>query len=161
VIDEAIGESADLRYRFPILQAAVEGLFEALAGWHTVAARLARLPDEPARQEAGEVLRALPRELWSTPNRGKPAGWLGEPIRRRELYDASVHALATMPARTPSLKLLADQSSGVMSGISHALDGLALLVADPTRRWSRPRRFRLYVPDWLPAFVSAGRALRS
>ena len=44
-----------------------------------------------------------------------------------------------------------------MSGISDALDGLALLVADPTRRWSRPRHFRLYVPDWLPAFVNAGR----
>ena len=157
VIDEAIGESSDLRYRFPVLQAAVDGLFAALAGWRTVAARLARLPDEAARQEAGEVLRELPRELWSTPARGEPARWLAEPIRMRELCDASLHALATMPVRTPSLKLLADQSSAVMSGIADALDGLALLVADPTRRWSRPRRFRLYVPDWLPAFVNAGR----
>jgi hypothetical protein len=157
VIDEAIGESSDLRYRFPVLQAAADGLFAALAGWRTVATRLARLPDEAARQEAGEVLRELPRELWSTPARGEPARWLAEPIRMRDLSDASLHALAAMPARTPALKLLADQSSAVMSGISDALDGLALLVADPTRRWSRPRHFRLYVPDWLPAFVNAGR----
>jgi uncharacterized membrane protein YccC len=39
--------------------------------------------------------------------------------------------------------------------MSHALDGLALLVDAPV-----PRRggFRLRVPDWLPALVNAGRA---
>src|SRR6266481_3205071 len=38
VIDEAIGESPQLRYHSPVLQAAVNGLFAALAAWRTVAA---------------------------------------------------------------------------------------------------------------------------
>ena len=159
VIDEAIGESSELRYRSPVLQAAVDGLFAALAGWRTVAVRLARLPDEGARQEVGAVLRELPQELGSTPAQAEPTRWLAEPVRMRQLCDASAHALAALPADTPSLKLLADQSSTVLSGISDALDGLALLVAEPTRRRSPRRHFRLYVPDWLPAFVNAGRAL--
>ncbi len=37
VIDEAIGESSQLRYHSPVLQRAVDGLFAALAGWRTVA----------------------------------------------------------------------------------------------------------------------------
>ena len=40
VIDEAIGESSRLRYHSPVLQAAVDGLFAALAGWRTVAVHL-------------------------------------------------------------------------------------------------------------------------
>ena len=157
VIDEAIGESSELRYRSPVLQAAVGGLFAAVAGWRAVAARLARLPDEAARPQAGAVLRELPPELWSTPSQGEPARWLAEPVGMRQLCDASARSLAALPAATPSLKLLADQSSTVLSGISDALDGLALL-ADPTRRRSHRRRARLYVADWAPAFVNAGRA---
>jgi uncharacterized membrane protein YccC len=157
-IDEAIGESVDLRYRSPLLQAAVDDLFAVLAGWRTVAARLAQLSDEAARREAGAVLRELPQELWSTLARGEPRCSLAEPVRMRQLCEASVHALAAMPASTPSLRLLVDQSSVVLSGISDLLDGLALLVADPTRRQSVRRHFRLYVPDWLPALINAGRA---
>jgi hypothetical protein len=77
VIDEAIGESSGLRYRSPVLQAAVDGLFAALAGWRKAGARLARLPDEAARREAGEVLRELPPELWSPPAQGDPQGLVG------------------------------------------------------------------------------------
>src|SRR5271155_720175 len=44
VIDEAIGESSQLRYHSPLLQEAVYGLFAAIAGWRTVAVRLASLP---------------------------------------------------------------------------------------------------------------------
>ena len=101
---------------------------------------------------------ALPPELWSPPAQGDPPGWLAEPVRLRQLSDASARSLAALLAATPSLRLLADQSSAVLSGLSHALDGLALLVGDPTRRRSVRRHFRLYVPDWLPAFVNAGRA---
>ena len=55
--------------------------------------------------------------------------------------------------------LLADQAAEALAGISQALNALALLVADPTRRalWSRGSR-RLRVPDWLPPLVNAGRA---
>jgi len=67
-------------------------------------------------------------------------------------------ALSALPAGTPSLRLLADQTAGVLAGISPALDGLGLLVADPSRSRSRRRGPRLYVPDWLPPLVNAGRA---
>ncbi len=158
VIDEAKGESADLRYHFPVLQAAVDGMFAALAGWRIVAARLARLPDEAARRQAGAVMRELPPELWSAPAQGEPPRWLAEPVGMRQLCDASARALAALPAATPSLRLLVDQSSAVLSGLSDALHGLALLVGDPTRDRSHRGHVRLYVPDWLPAFVNAGRA---
>src|SRR5208337_303847 len=128
-IDEAIGESAYLRFRSPVLQAAIDGPFAALAGWRTVAARLAQLPDAAARREPGAVLRELPQELWSTPARAESRPWLAEPVRMRQQCNASAHALAALPANTPSMKLFVDQSSTVLSGICDALDGLALLVA--------------------------------
>jgi hypothetical protein len=56
VIDEAIGESSQLRYHSPVLQEAVDGLFAALAGWRTVAARLARMQPAIARRETQRVL---------------------------------------------------------------------------------------------------------
>ena len=40
VIDEAFGESSQLRYHSPVLQTAVDGLFAALASWRTVAVHL-------------------------------------------------------------------------------------------------------------------------
>ena len=51
VIDQAIGESSRLHYHSRGLQTAMDGLFEALAGWSAVMWRLARLPDDTARQE--------------------------------------------------------------------------------------------------------------
>jgi uncharacterized membrane protein YccC len=65
-----------------------------------------------------------------------------------------------MPADTPPLRLLADKTAAAFSGLSRALDALALLMADPTRRMPRRRGVRrLEVPDWLPAIVNGGRAL--
>src|SRR5208282_339460 len=63
VIDEALGESARLRYHTPVLQIAIDGLVVALASWRTAAILLARSPDETARQEAGAVLARVPEEL--------------------------------------------------------------------------------------------------
>src|ERR1700737_4798220 len=66
--------------------------------------------------------------------------------------------LIAMPAGTPSLRLIADQTARLLAGLSDVLDGLALLVADPVRHQGHHRRARFYVPDWLPALVNAGRA---
>jgi uncharacterized membrane protein YccC len=158
IIDEAIGESSRLRYHSPVLQRAVDGLFIALAGWRTVAAILARALDDRALQEADAVLRSAPRELRSAPGHGEPTRWMADPIRLRRNCEAAVRTLIALPAGTPSLRLLADQTAKVLAGISYALGGLALLVADPTRVRSRRHRYRLHVPDWLPALVNAGRA---
>jgi len=158
VIDETIGESSRLRFHSPLLQAAAAGLFAALAGWRTIGARLARLPDDVARQEAAAMLRAVPDELRSAPQRGEPTGGIPDPVRLRRLCDAAMRALITMPASTPSMRLLADQTVKVLAGMAQALEGLALLVAHPTWPRSDHAGVRHRVPDWLPCLVNAGRA---
>ena len=62
-----------------------------------------------------------------------------------------------LPAASPSLRLLADQTARVVDGLCQALDGIALLVDDPARRLTR-RRYAFHVADWLPAVVAAVRA---
>jgi uncharacterized membrane protein YccC len=157
VIDEAKGESSQIRYHSPVLQRAMDGLFAAHAGWRTVAVLLARLPDDEARQEADAVLRSIPRELRSAEH-GVPPGWIADPVRPRRVCETAVRTLTAVPARTPSLRLLADQTAKALAGISDALNGLALLVGAPVSPVPRGRGFRLRVPDWLPALVNAGRA---
>src|SRR5712671_4637709 len=158
VIDEVIGESSTLRHHSPVLQAAVGGLFAALAGWRTVAVRLARLPECAARREADVIMQHVPQELRTTLDKGQPMSWMVAPMRLRRLSDAAVRALIDLPASTPSRRLLADQTAEALAGMSHALEGLALLVADPARARFRRHGLRLRVPDWLPSLVNAGRA---
>jgi uncharacterized membrane protein YccC len=157
VIDEAFGESAQLRYHSPVLETAVNGLFAAIAGWRVVWVHLTRRSDDQAGQEAGVVLRSLPQELRSAPTHGKPLLWMADPTGLRRICEAAIGTLAALPSPTPSLRLLTDQTAAVLAGISHALNGLAVLVADPA--WPVPRgyRVRLHVPDWLPSLVNAGR----
>ncbi len=159
VIDEALGESSQLRYHSPVLQIAIDGLLSAMAGWRSAAVLLALSPEERARQEAGAVLARVQEELRSGPEQGEPTRWIEDPIRLLGVCDAAVRRLVALPARTPSLRLLADQAAEVLGGISHALNGLALLVGDPARPVSRSRGVRrLRIPDWLPPLVNAGRA---
>jgi uncharacterized membrane protein YccC len=158
VIDETIGESSRFRYHSPALHAAMDGLFSALAGWRVVAIRLARLPYSAARQEADLVLQHVPQELQSNSPQEMSMHWLAGPVILRQRCDAAVQALIALPASTPSLRLLSDQTAEVLVGMSDALEGLALLVADPRRARSHSRRAKLHVPDWLPALVNAGRA---
>ena len=158
VIDQAVGESARLRHHSPTLQAAVDGLLAALAGWRAVAVHLMHLPHGQARSEADVVLRRLPQELRAAPVQGEPTRWVADPSGLRRSCDAAMRALIAQPAGTPSLRLLADQTAAVLAGISHALDGLALLVDDPARPLARRRSVRLGVPDLLPALLNAGRA---
>ena len=157
VIDQAIGESSALRYHSPLLQGALHGLFTALDGWRGVATHLKGLPDTGARQEAEIILGSLPPELRSAPD-----SRCGDPL---DAGSASAFAApvsgrcrrCSLPASTPSLRLLADGTAKLLTGILHVLDGLALLVNAPGRPLPA-RSFRLIVPDWLPALVNAGRA---
>jgi uncharacterized membrane protein YccC len=159
VIDETLGESPRIRYHSPVLQRAVDGLFAALAGWRAVANHLARLPCEQRRAEAAVILRALPAELLSQLEQSDPTRETADPTGLHRIYEAAVRRLIAFPAGTPALRLLADKTAEALAGMSHALNGLALLVADPARPVSRQSGvFRLRVPDWLPAAVNAGRA---
>ena len=133
VIDEALGESSQLRYHSPVLQKAVDGLLAALAGWRTVAVHARAIAGREARQEANAVLQNVPQELRISLSRtSRRAGWLIRAGLRR-ICEAAVRRLIALPAGTPSLRLLADQTAEVLAGISHALNGLALLVDDPAR----------------------------
>jgi uncharacterized membrane protein YccC len=111
----------------------------------------------PAQHEADAALRTIPEEVRS-PSPGEPTLWTANPIVTRRLYSAAIRTLIATPASTPSLRLLADQTARVLAGLSHVLDGLALLAAEPAGRHAGRRRTRLHVPDWAPALVNAGRA---
>jgi uncharacterized membrane protein YccC len=158
VIDEAFGESSQLRYHSPVLQTAVDGLSAALASWRAVAVHLRSLSADRARQESDSVLQGVPEEVRSLPEQGHPARWAADPVGLREICETAVRRLFALSASTPSLRLLADQTAEVLAGISRALNGLALLVDDPTRPVPWGSRVRLRVPDWLPALINAGRA---
>src|SRR6266851_2459992 len=159
VIDETIGESSPIRYHSPILQQAVDGLFAALNGWRAAANHLARLPQDRAPDETALILMNLPAELRVQPGQAKPTRWIADPSGLRRICETTVQRLLSLPAETPSLRLLLDNTAEALAGLAQALNGLALLVAEPAK--PAPRRsgiVRLHVPDWLPALVTAGRA---
>jgi uncharacterized membrane protein YccC len=158
VIDEAFGESSQLRYHSPVLQTAVDGLLAAMAGWRTVSVHLARTSERQAHEESAPVQQILPHELAVASGQDEPRGWLADPVGLRRLCVAAVRRLVALPAGTPSLRLLADHAAEALAGIAHALNGLALLVADPALSIPRRGSVRIRVPDWLPSLVNAGRA---
>ena len=86
------------------------------------------------------------------------AAWIIDPIGMQQRCDAAGRALIALPASTPSLRLLADQTADILAGFTAVLEGLALLVSDPARPRNRRGRMKLYVPDWLPSLINGGRA---
>jgi hypothetical protein len=79
VIDEAFGESSQLRYYSPVLQRAVDGLLAAMAGWARCSIVLARLPKGRARGEAGVVLAEVPEELRVQPEQDEATRLMADP----------------------------------------------------------------------------------
>jgi uncharacterized membrane protein YccC len=156
-IDQAIGESSQIRYHLPVLQKAVDGLFAALSGWRAVANHLVRLPDDQARSEAATVLRSLPARLTSLPGPPDPMAWMADPKGLYGICEEGVRRLIALEVETPSQRLLADKAAEALAGMARALNGLALLVAEPARPVLRDGAFRMQVTDWLPALVNAGR----
>jgi uncharacterized membrane protein YccC len=158
MIDQTLGESSHVRYHSPTLRTAVYGLFMALDGWRGVATHLSRLPEDMARRQTEIILRSVPRELRSARKPGSPARWMANPMAPRRVCDEATQTLLALPASNPSLRLLADETAKVLSGMLCVLDGLALLVDTPHPASAGRRGFRPTVPDWLPALVNAGRA---
>jgi uncharacterized membrane protein YccC len=159
VIDQTVGESSQVRYHAAIVQRAVDGLFAALASWRGAANHLVRLPREAMRQQAAIILQNLPQELRSLAQEARPARWLDGAAASRRLCETTARQLIDLPAGTPSLRLLADETAKMLAGLSQALIGVALLVGDRVERVPRGRGgVRLQVADWLPPLVNAGRA---
>jgi uncharacterized membrane protein YccC len=156
VIDEAIGETSEVRYRPRRLQVAVEGLFIALSGWRRIATHLGRMPDEQRRHDAALVLGCIPGELRSSPTQGDATHWTSDPVRLHRHCAEAVTALAALPADTPSQRLLADGTAAALIGIARALNGLMLLTGSGPGH-TQTRMAWLGVPDLLPALVNAAR----
>ncbi len=156
VIDEAMGEESDLRYRWRTLQAPVEGLFAALTGWRAVSNHLATLSNDEGQREATLVLQCLPPELRSAPVQGDATIWAAAPSRLRRICESTTRTLVALPASTPSLKLLADGTAEALIGLSRALNELTLLT-DPARVVPSTRAVGFRVPDFLPSLVNAAR----
>ena len=157
VIDQTLGESAEIRYHSPVLQNAVDGLFTALSGWRAIAEVLVA-PARDTGQEAALVLENLPPELRSASRPDGAARWLQGPVALRRSCELAVRRLIAWPVATPSLRLLADKTALALAGIAFALDGVALIIADPARSTPRLGTKQFRVPDWLPALINAGRA---
>ena len=68
---------------------------------------------------------------------------MADPMALRRLCEEAVRTLLALPAGTPSLRLLADETAKALSGMLHVLDGLALLVDAPGQPAPGHRGFRL------------------
>jgi uncharacterized membrane protein YccC len=161
MVDQALGESSHIRYHARTVQTAVYGLYQALDGWRGVATHLGRLPEDMERQQVDTILRSLPSELrWAwDQDSGSPTRWVEHPLAMRRNYEEGVQTLTALPADTPSLRLLADETARVLAGMLRVLDGLALLVDAPAQPFPISRGFRLGVSDWMPALLNAARAI--
>ena len=157
VIDQTLGESARIRYYSPVLQSAVDGLFTALSGWRAIA-NAQGLPAGETRQDVALVLETLRPELRSACQPDAAGRWIRDPVALLQSCELTARQLFALPATTPLLRLLADKTARTFVGIAHALNGLALLVADPARPIPRRGIKQFRVPDWLPALVNASRA---
>ena len=157
VVDQTLGELAQIRYYSPVLQSAVDGLFSALSGWRAIAT-VHGLSAGETQHEAATVLEYLSPELQSASQPDAAARWIRDPVALHRSCELTVQRLIALPAATPSLRLLADKAAQTLAGIAYSLNGLALLVADPARQIPRRGIKQFRVADWLPALVNAGRA---
>jgi uncharacterized membrane protein YccC len=157
IIDHTIGEASQIRYHSPVLQQAVGRLFAALSAWREVASHLSFMTFGRARVEGARILECLPPELPIVCERAHSAHWINEPADLRRSCEAAIGRLIALRADTPSLRLLADKAAEALTGVAHALNGLALLTdnaVQPVPYLQLPA----CVPDWLPAVINAGRA---
>jgi uncharacterized membrane protein YccC len=156
VMDEAGGESYEVRYHLRELEAASVGLVRALSAWRRVAVHLDMLPSERSRDEIGQIARGFPSELMA---RSSGAAMTGQtdPARLRMSCAAAVRGLLAMPCATPSVKLVADEAARSLLALRRALGGL-LVLADPTQPVRAHRRTKLPVPDYAPSLLNAARA---
>jgi uncharacterized membrane protein YccC len=154
MIDAAIGEASDLRYRSAALQRAVSGLMETISAWRKVAFALARHSDASTPHEAHVIHDLLPPARLST----HAIESTEEPAELRGACCSAVRTLTHFDAETPMQRLLADNAAAGMLGMARALNGLTGVI-DPRDVVRVKGRAHLHVADWMPAFVNALRVL--
>ena len=102
MIDAAIGEASDLRYRSPVLQRAVSGLMETISAWREAAFEIALNGNVTTKREAHAVHELLPRRRLALDASGSAA----RPAELRQACCSAVRSLTRCNAETPSQRLL-------------------------------------------------------
>jgi len=151
LIDTAMGEASDLRYRSRILQDAVHGLVETITAWRTLALH------RGGRSRAGEGVDETQVEQIVQRVAPPPDEALRDPARLRDACSAAARAAARVTADSPSSQLMADAAATGLIGMAHALNGLTLLV-EPHRTRRADALAAIHVPDWAPPSIVAVRA---
>jgi uncharacterized membrane protein YccC len=154
MIDAAIGEASDLRYRSKVLQRAVAGLLETISDWRKVAFAMAFNGDATTPREADAVRDLLPQARLSRDATSSTS----EPADLRDACCAAVRSLTRLEAQTPMQRLLADNAAAGMLGMARALNGLTGVI-DPREVVAVRGMASLRVADWAPALLNAARTL--
>ena len=153
-VDEALGETSDLRPHLPRLERATSGLLSTLSAWRMVARHLEVLPLEQGKREAALIRDRIPQGIFLAVQASAPRIWRTDPGALQKTCLLGAEALVTCPAETASQRLLSDWTAEALLGLEHAANGLALLEA-PRQLSPSPGRMHLQIPDLLPCFVSA------
>jgi len=151
LLDETVGESADLRVRSGTLQAAVDGLFVALSGWRMVATHLESIPPDQAAADAAPALAALP------PGPAIVMAAESSPADTRDRCRQAANAMLAQSVANPAEALVATGAADVLVGLARALNGVALLV-EPARAEVSESGANLRLPDLLPAILNGIRS---
>ncbi len=153
-IDDAIGESSEVRLRQSTLHAALEGVFEAISDWRTVAGHGKRLSEAEARRQTQKVVDALPDRLTEILASGDPQKWTRNPAALRDACTSAGRELRAMEAEDASLVLMASTMAEWLTAAARTANGLALLL-DPARaRNVASHRRGLSGKDLLPALIN-------
>jgi uncharacterized membrane protein YccC len=151
LLDEVVGESPDLRVRSATLQAAVDGLFQALSGWRMVATHLESAEPDAAAADAAPTIAVLP------PGPAMVMSAEAKPADTRDRCRETARQLVRTHVDTAGAALVAAGAADCLLGLERALNGLALLV-QPQRAEIRPGSAGLRLPDLLPAIINGLRA---
>jgi uncharacterized membrane protein YccC len=151
LLDETVGESADLRVRSGTLQAGVDGLFAALAGWRLVATHLESVAPAQAAEDAALVLANLP------PGPAIVMTAEASPAETRDRCAAAARHLAGLQVEAPESGLVLGGAVQALLGLERALNAVTLLV-EPARGEVRTAPAKLRNPDLLPAIINGLRA---
>jgi uncharacterized membrane protein YccC len=158
-IDQAIGESSQLRLHSPHVQRTVSGLIDALAGWQATASHLSGTAyDPPARQELGAILKELSRALAEAELHDSAHRGAADPRNLRRIYRRTMRALTAAPIGGASKQLLFDHAASVLAGVSQSLCGLAVILGEPPSAQVFNGRHLMAVSDWAPPLINACRA---
>ncbi len=159
LIDAVLGESPSLRFHPRSLQAGTDGLVNALSGWRGVSTHIERQPAlaEPAAPAILRQIRAIMPPI-PDPASPDPNSWVTNAASLRQGAIRAARSLVGTSFKTPSTRMLANQTAIALLGLGRALRAIVVL-RDPARVDPRPGVARLRVPDLLPPVVNALRVI--